>query len=53
MVVDGPKTYDTMVRDNPGKNTYQDPPAKKRIDREKNEKKDNPNVQTYDLVMGS
>ena len=27
LVVDGPKTYDTMVQDNPYKNASQDPPA--------------------------
>ena len=34
LVVDGPKTDDTMVQNNPGKNTSQDPPAEKTIDRE-------------------
>ena len=29
LVVDGPKTDDTMVQDDPGKNTAQDPPAEK------------------------
>ena len=33
LVGDGPKTYDTMVKDNPGKNASEAPPAKKTIDR--------------------
>ena len=33
VVVDGPKTYNTMVQDNPGENASQDPPAKKTVDR--------------------
>ena len=39
LVVDGPKTDDTMVQDNPGKNVSQEPPAEKTIDRGENEKK--------------
>ena len=37
LVVDSPKTYDTMVQANPGKNTSQGPPAKKTIGRKKRE----------------
>ena len=39
LMVGGPKSYNTMVQDNPGKNTYQAPPAEKTINRNKNEKR--------------
>ena len=32
LVVDGSKTYDTMVKDNPGKNTSEAAPAERTID---------------------
>ena len=47
--VAGSKTYDTMVQDNPGKNTCQDPPAEKKIDRKQNKKPIAPSTRTYDL----
>ena len=38
LVVDGLKTNDTMVQENPGINTSQEQPIKKTIDRRQNKK---------------
>ena len=51
LVVDGPKTYDTMVQDNPGKNTCEDPPAEKKIDRKIKGENDRSDARTYDLRL--
>ena len=49
LVVDGPKTYDTMVQDNPGKNASEASPAEKTIERKRKREKDSSNAQTYDV----
>ena len=48
LVVDGLKTDDTMVQDNPGKKSSQEPPAEKTIDRKQNKKEERVRLRTYD-----
>ena len=49
LVVDGLKTDDTMVQDNPGKNSSQEPPTKKTIDRKQNNRVERLRLRTCNL----